>query len=124
MDEALVALVRRRAHDRCEYCRMPVVLSLLPFEIDHIIARKHRGKTIGSNLALSCAYDNAFKGSNIAGLDPQTGRLVRLFHPRRHKWRHHFGWDGPVLVGRTKIGRPLSTCWPSTILSGSNSAEP
>ncbi len=105
MDEALVDLVRQRAHGRCEYCGMPESVSFLPFEIDHILARKHHGRTIGSNLAFSCAYDNAFKGPNIAGLDPQTGRLVRLFHPRRHKWQHHFRWDGPVLVGRTAIGR-------------------
>jgi hypothetical protein len=30
---------------------------------------------------------------------------VRLFHPRRHKWSYHFHWDGPILVGRTAIGR-------------------
>jgi hypothetical protein len=105
VDKALVDLVRRRAHDCCEYCRMPAHLSILPFEIDHIIAQKHHGKTTSSNLALACAYENAFKGPNIAGLDPRTGRLVRLFHPRRHKWDHHFQWDGPVLVGRTAIGR-------------------
>jgi hypothetical protein len=28
-----------------------------------------------------------------------------LFHPRRHKWGRHFRWDGPVLVGRTDVGR-------------------
>jgi hypothetical protein len=30
---------------------------------------------------------------------------VRLFNPRRHKWARHFRWDGPLLVGRTPIGR-------------------
>jgi hypothetical protein len=84
---------------------MPQALSFLPFEIDHIIARQHRGKTTSGNLALACAYDNGFKGPNIAGLDPRTNRLVRLFHPRHHLWRRHFQWDGPVLVGRTPIGR-------------------
>ena len=29
----------------------------------------------------------------------------RLFHPRVHKWSAHFRWDGPMLVGRTDIGR-------------------
>jgi hypothetical protein len=28
-----------------------------------------------------------------------------IFNPRRHNWRHHFRWQGPVLVGRTPIGR-------------------
>jgi hypothetical protein len=31
--------------------------------------------------------------------------IAKLFHPRRHDWSHHFRWDGPVLVGRTAIGR-------------------
>jgi hypothetical protein len=105
MDEVLARLVRERAHDRCEYCQLPQAFSVLPFEIDHIIARQHRGKTVASNLAWTCAYDNSFKGPNIAGLDPKTGRLVPLFHPRRHTWQRHFRWDGPVLVGRSPIGR-------------------
>jgi hypothetical protein len=109
VDEELVQLVRRRAGDRCEYCHMPAEFSFLPFEMDHIVARQHGGRTISSNLALACAYDNGFKGPNIAGLDPKTGRLVRLFHPRWHKWQHHFRWQGPLLVSRTAIGRATVT---------------
>jgi hypothetical protein len=30
---------------------------------------------------------------------------VPLFNPRRHKWRRHFRWDGPILVGQTPSGR-------------------
>jgi hypothetical protein len=58
----------------------------VPFEIDHLIARKHGGKTIAGNLAVSCIYCNAHKGPNISGIDPKTGKLTRLYHPRRHKW--------------------------------------
>jgi hypothetical protein len=105
MDDALVRLLWERAGYQCEYCRMPYRFSTLPFEVDHIVARKHQGKTSSGNLALSCAYDNAFKGSNIAGIDPMTGRLTKLFHPRRHKWDRHFRWNGPILEGRTAIGR-------------------
>jgi hypothetical protein len=76
-----------------------------PFEIDHIISRKHRGQTIASNLASSCFECNSSKGSNIAGRDRVTRKLAPLFHPRRHKWDRHFRWDGPWLVGRTAIGR-------------------
>jgi hypothetical protein len=32
-------------------------------------------------------------------------RIVRLYHPRRHKWSAHFKWDGTLLVGKTVIGR-------------------
>jgi hypothetical protein len=56
-------------------------------------------------LALSCLNDNLHKGPNIAGLDPNTGSLTRLFHPRQDIWEEHFGWVGPVLTGRTDIGR-------------------
>src|SRR5436305_2862775 len=105
MKETLARVVRRRAAGRCEYCRLPQEATQVPFEIDHIIARKHDGKTVASNLALACFYCNSFKGSDIAGLDPDRGKLTPLFHPRRHKWDWHFRWDGPRLVGRTAIGR-------------------
>ena len=105
MERSLQELVWRRAGNRCEYCQVPQSHDRIPFEIDHIVARKHAGKTTPANLALSCAYDNAYKGANIAGIDPRTGRLTKLFHPRRHKWQRHFRWDGPILVGRTPIGR-------------------
>jgi hypothetical protein len=105
MDESLSRQIRRRAGDACEYCRMPRALHPMPFEIDHVIAKKHHGATVPSNLALSCLHCNGHKGSNIAGIDPVTKTLTRLFHPRRHKWSRHFRWDGPCLVGRTAIGR-------------------
>jgi hypothetical protein len=83
IEPVLSALVRRRAGDACEYCQLPASLSALPFEIDHVIAQKHGGPTIESNLALSFFYCNSYKGPNIAGIDPRSGRLVRLFNPRR-----------------------------------------
>jgi hypothetical protein len=105
MDAALVDLVWERADSICEYCGLPAALSLLGFEIDHIIAQKHSGASVPNNLALSCFYDNCFKGPNIAGLDPLTDQVTRLFNPRRHKWHRHFRWHGPILLGRTAIGR-------------------
>lgn len=30
---------------------------------------------------------------------------MRLFHPRKDSWEEHFEWAGPVLRGRTAIGR-------------------
>ena len=105
MDEELVQQVWRRAGSLCEYCRLPRTVMPIAFEIDHIIARKHRGAAVASNLALACFPCNSHKGSNLSGIDPASGAIVRLFHPRRHKWTHHFRWDGPVLIGRTPIGR-------------------
>ncbi len=105
MEAALERLVRLRAGGRCEYCRLPQAASRVPFEIDHIIARKHGGKTLASNLAITCVYCNSYKGPNISGIDPLTGKMTRLYHPRRHKWVWHFEWAGCELVGRTAIGR-------------------
>jgi hypothetical protein len=105
MDEALVQLVWERAGNRCEYCHLHQDHSRLTFEIDHIIAKKHRGATVAGNLALTCFYCNSFKGPNIAGRDPKTRKIIPLFNPRRHKWDRHFRWNGPVLMGRTAIGR-------------------
>jgi hypothetical protein len=105
MERALEHLVWRRARDCCEFCQLPQKYSRIPFEIDHIVPRKHRGKTIASNLALSCFYCNTYKGPNLSGIDDLTGRIVRLFHPRRHRWTAHFDWNGPLLMGKTPIGR-------------------
>lgn len=105
MNADLIHVVWSRAGSQCEYCGLPADCSEAPFQIDHIIARKHRGSDELDNLALACFYCNKYKGSDIAGLDPFSGRLVRLFHPRRDSWSHHFKLDGPIIVGRSAIGR-------------------
>ena len=105
MDAALEQLVRQRAGGRCEYCRLPQAGTQVPFEIDHIVARKHRGPTTAGNLAVSCYYCNVYKGPNLTGRDPSTGKVTSLYHPRRHKWSYHFRFEGSTLIGRTAIGR-------------------
>ena len=105
MDAALSALVRRRARGVCEYCLLPESVSAVPFEIDHIIAEKHGGLTKEDNLALACFYCNSYKGPNIAGIDPVSGRIVRLYHPRKDRWGRHFRWEGALLVGWTATAR-------------------
>jgi hypothetical protein len=99
MDAALVWLVWQRAGRCCEYCQIAQDFDDSPFEIDHIIAKKHGGPTAAANLALSCLHDYSHKGSNIAGRDVKTHKLVPLFNPRRHKWDRHFRWQGAYLVG-------------------------
>jgi hypothetical protein len=98
-------LVMARSHSRCEYCRVPVAFDELPACLDHIIAVKHRGETSPDNLALSCSHDNSFKGDNIAGLDPESDQLSRLFNPRTDDWSKHFALVGGEITGQTPIGR-------------------
>lgn len=57
------------------------------------------------NLALACLPCNAYKGANIAGYDPQSDEVERLFNPRLDRWNDHFAWDGAVLTALTAIGR-------------------
>ena len=105
-DNALRLLVRRRAGNVCEYCRLPQASSrIIRFHIEHIIARQHGGESEPDNLALACSCCNFHKGPNIAAIDPDSGQLVPLFHPRQHGWSEHFAWDGTVVVGLTPIGR-------------------
>lgn len=79
-----------RAQSRCEYCQLPQELAYYAHEIDHIYAEKHGGLTNTENLCLSCADCNRHKGSNLCSLDPVTGEIVGLFHPRKQSWADHF----------------------------------
>ncbi len=105
MDGALQELVRSRAGFRCEYCRLPEALVSTPFQFDHIIAQFHDGPTVAENLAYACFHCNNFKGPNVAGVDPTTSEVVRLFHPRRDGHAEHFIWSGERIEGRTAAGR-------------------
>lgn len=97
--------VASRAGSACEYCRIPASLYCGPFVTEHIIARQHGGSDNDDNLAYACVRCNLHKGPNIAGLDPDTGQLTRLFNPRTDNWESHFSWSGHILVGRTQVGR-------------------
>jgi hypothetical protein len=106
MDNALRSLVRRRAGDACEYCRLPQAASrFVRFHVEHIVARQHGGPTEPDNPALAFGFCNFHKGPNIASLDPESGELVPLFHPRRDRWTDHFAWEGTIIVGRTATVR-------------------
>lgn len=109
MDSATSDLVRQRAGHRCEYCRLPQHASALRFHIEHIVARQHGGIDDAANLALACPECNFQKGTNLSGIDPDTGTLTPLFHPRRDPWAEHFARDGARIVGKTATGR--TTVW-------------
>lgn len=82
----LRALVRRRAGGRCEYCLVHDENVFHPHEPDHIIASKLRGKNVRANLAWACFYCNRSKSSHLVAVDIETGRVVRLYNPRRDFW--------------------------------------
>jgi hypothetical protein len=106
MDAATRRLVRERAQHRCEYCRLPQAAQpYVTFHIEHILPRKHGGTDDPSRLALACERCNAFKGTNLSGVDPDTGHVERLFDPRSQNWSEHFELRGALILGQTPTGR-------------------
>ncbi|HEX7359087.1 MAG TPA: HNH endonuclease signature motif containing protein [Bryobacteraceae bacterium] len=105
MNRDLARAVRERAGGRCEYCRLPQFAFPLRFQIDHIVAEQHHGETVPENLALACPHCNRYKGPNLAGRDPVSGAVVRLFHPRTDRWTEHFQFEKARIAGKTPVGR-------------------
>ena len=105
-----------RAGGRCEYCR----IRGWPLTIDHVLpkamwkaaARAKSQPPPGdpddpTNLVAACFACNLAKWKAIAGRDPLSGQVERLFDPRRDTWDEHFAWvdDGLMMVGTSTIGR-------------------
>jgi hypothetical protein len=105
MDAATRDLVRQRAGDRCEYCRLHQEHSGLRHHIEHIMAKQHGGADDADNLALACHRCNLHKGTNLTGIDPRTGEVTPLFHPRRDRWSDHFTFEGARIDGISAAGR-------------------
>lgn len=106
MDEAIRQFVRRRAGNRCEYCRIPQAATpFILFHVEHIRARQHSGDDSPDNLALACDRCNAFKGPNLVSVDPETDETVPLFNPRQDDWSQHFLAEGGEITGLTPTGR-------------------
>jgi len=116
-DRALETEVIGRAQGRCEYCHFPESAAELPFHIDHIIAEKHGGNTTSANLAWACFSCNLRKGPNIAGIDPESGVLTRLYHPRTDQWTDHFEWHGVTYWARPPWVEQQSKFLPLTTLT-------
>ena len=109
MDATLREQIRERAGFRCEYCRLPEAFALNPFHLDHVLPSFHGGGDGAENRALSCAPCNARKGTNLSGIDPDSGRVCELFNPRKQIWTEHFVMVSGHIRGRTAAGR--TTVW-------------
>jgi len=105
MELATRDLVRRRAAERCEYCRLHQDDNELVHHVEHIVAKQHGGSDDPNNLALACHRCNLHKGPNLTGIDPQTGLVVPLFHPRHDRWSEHFVFMGARIEGLSATGR-------------------
>jgi hypothetical protein len=77
--------------------------------VEHIIPGQHGGTSVSENLALAGPGCNLHKGPNLTGIDPDTGEVSRLFHPRQDVWQEHFQAVATRTTGQTTIGR--TTAW-------------
>jgi hypothetical protein len=100
-------LVFQRAGGRCEYCHCPAEYCPDPFSVDHVVPQAAGGTNQLANLALSCLGCNNLKHTFTDGVDPITGEMARLYHPREDSWHEHFVWseDRCSLIGISAIGR-------------------
>jgi hypothetical protein len=107
ISEKLRLRVIERAQGYCEYCRCPDSVSSSPFAIDHIVPKARVGKTVLRNLAYACQGCNGKKRDKTQAVDPFTGEMVDLFHPRQQRWSDHFVWneDFTLMIGLTPTGR-------------------
>lgn len=105
MDASTRDFVRRRADNCCEYCLLRQEHSELTHHIEHIVAKQHGGRDDLDNLALACHRCNLHKGANLTSVDPVSGEIVPLFHPRHDRWAEHFLFRGVWIQGITPVGR-------------------
>jgi hypothetical protein len=104
---ALRRAVAKQSLFRCCYCLTSEHIVGAEFTVDHIVPEAVGGATTLDNLCLACWGCNLYKQDRIAASDPDTGVVVRLFHPLRQVWQEHFAWyeSGLIIVGLTPTGR-------------------
>lgn len=100
-------VVSSRAKNYCEYCRTPDKYCTESFTIDHINPREAGGENTLDNLAWACLGCNSHKHIKTQESDPETGKNVPLFNPRKQVWTEHFNWsdDYTCIIRKTACGR-------------------
>jgi HNH endonuclease len=107
ISELLQLQVRQRANFLCEFCHACEKWQYVKFTVDHSLPLSLGGSDALSNLALACFHCNRQKTNRTDVIDPASGILVPLFHPRQQIWNDHFTWsaDGLRILGLTPVGR-------------------
>jgi hypothetical protein len=103
----LRAKIMEEARHRCGYCLTQQRAINWLLEVEHIIPSAAGGPDDEANLWIGCTACNRYKGTQTEASDPDTGKRVQLFNPRRQKWAEHFQWseDGTEIIGLTACGR-------------------
>lgn len=99
--------VLAEARGLCAYRHSTTAITGARPVLDHIVPRSQGGPTEFDNLCLACHACNEFKAARVFVEDPETGKEVPLFNPRRQNWLDHFCWspEGTEIEGLTAIGR-------------------
>ncbi|HRW03589.1 MAG TPA: HNH endonuclease [Caldilineaceae bacterium] len=111
MSSYLSVELRKRLEEldngQCVYCQTRTDNTGQALTIDHVIPLAKGGGNGLENLCRACRSCNEAKRDQTHAIDPLTGEIVRLYHPRQQRWSEHFAWDhtGVHLLGLTVIGR-------------------
>ena len=111
----LRASIAERARHRCSYCQTAESVTGSMFTVDHVIPEALGGHTTAENLCLACWECNRLKRARIAGVDPDSGAVVRLFNPNVQRLartlRMAEGWPANRRLDsdRTSHGHSAST---------------
>ena len=103
----LQAKIRVQAKNRCGYCLLPQNLNPTLLEIEYIQPIADGGTDAEENLWLACRECNSHKSIKTFGFDEKSGKLIRLFNPRKQNWSRHFKFndDKTEIIGKTACGR-------------------
>ena len=93
-----------RANFRCGYCLVHEEDMFFPFQVDHIISRKHRVSSDFDNLAFAYSVCNQNKGTDIATYLVPKGPLIPLFNPRTEVWSDHFKLENGRIIPQSNVG--------------------
>lgn len=108
MSEKIPEFIRKKVAERalfkCEYCLIREEDMVFPYQIDHIISKKHKGGSEMDNLAFACSMCNQFKGTDIASCLTPNGAVIPLFHPRKQDWEDHFKYLNGEILAKTEVG--------------------
>ncbi len=85
---------------------------MMIFFVEHILPKALGGLDDLENLALSCQACNNRKFIATTAIDPISGKVVPLFHPRLDNWSTHFVWieNCSELAGISAVGRATVVC--------------
>jgi hypothetical protein len=99
--------VRDLFSDCCAYCQTPEELTVVTFEVEHIIPRSAGGETILSNLCLACPTCNRCKANRTTVIEPGSQQEIPLYRPDQDDWSAHFAWndDATEIIALTPVGR-------------------